>query len=109
MASILVNDHRTSILSPSENARLEQDKALESLARFKQIRAANDAPNGQETAHHNHLIELTEITTYSIISHSRDGPKLTTAEATTTDQRRTEGEYSPDNQTTLQVWIEWKD
>lgn len=108
MASILLNDHRASILSPSENARRQHDKALESLARFKQIRAANDAPNGQETAYHNYLIKSTEITTYSTISYSRDGPKLTTAKATTTDQRRTEGEYSSDNQTTLQVWIEWK-
>ena len=109
MASILLNDHRASVLSPSENARLQQDKALESLARFKQIGAANDAPNGKATAHHNHLIESTEITTYSKISYARDSPKLTTAEATATDQRRTEGEYSPDDQTTLQVWIEWKD
>ena len=109
MASILLNDHRASVASSSENARLRQDNALESLARFKQVRAANDAPNVQETAHHSYLIESTEIKTYSTISYSRDSPQPNTTEATTTDQRRTEGEYSPDNQTTLQVWIEWKD
>ena len=103
MASILLNSYRASALSLSGNAGRRQDKALESLARFKQVRAANDEPDEQETPYYKSLIQSTEIMECSAISYTKEGQ-----EPTATDQIRTEGEYSPDNQTTLRVWIEWK-
>ena len=103
MASILLNEHRTSVMSPSGNVRLRQDKALRSLAQFKQVGAANDAPHEPKTAQYLDLIQSTEISAYSAISYSKDGPQATAA-----NRKRTDGKYYPGNQTQLQIWIEWK-
>ena len=93
VAWMLLNEHHAS----------EQDKALETLAKLKQIRADNDAPDQQKTPDYENLVQSTEILAHSAISYSEDGQKDTAPH-----RKRTNGKYSPSSETTVPVWIEWK-
>ena len=101
IAAMLLQEHN-GVESSTASSRRRNDKALASLADFKQLNAEHDVPGrGQLSVRQVNPSHLN----YSQIYYEDDS-----AAACTSDSRiRTEGKLYPGNGTQQHVWIEWKD
>ena len=89
--------------SPHGDTRRRADKALASLAKFKILRAANDAPAGQKPPEYDSIMNSTRLEYADVQYDAQD--LLDTSPA---ERGRVTGKFYCKDHPERHVWIEWK-
>ena len=101
-ATMLLDGRKTGSMS-SEIRRRNED-ALASLARFKSLNTATDAPTNHRPSNYETLLSGTYKNYSQVFYDERD----TSAHNVSSGRVRAEGKFYPGDQTVADVWIEWK-
>ena len=102
-ATMLLNDGRVGQTAAAD-LRRRNEAVLASLAEFKTLNAATDAPAGQQPPNYNQIL----ASTYKNYAQVFYDEMNTSSHDLTSGRVRTEGKFYPGDGTQCDVWIEWK-